>query len=156
MKIPKIVSEAFYAYNENAKNAQTKPMKETRLSLFAVLYSLSVVPSELSHLLWDRAGDRSMATARFRECVKACETGAKWCIDIDITEHCETRSANPRLENSLREAVKSYYSLDIDGKVFIVVPNKVEPTRGYVVCISNGVTAKVATKPKKKVGIATK
>jgi len=156
MKVPKVVSNAFFAYNENAKNSQTKPMKETRLQLFTVLYSLSVVPSELSHLLWDIVGDRSMATARFRECVKACANGAKWCIDIDITEHCETRSANPRLENSLREAVKSYYSLDIDGKVFIVVPNKVEPTRGYVVCVGNSVPAKVTTKPKKKVSVATK
>ena len=127
--------KAFNSYNENARKAQTKPMKDSRLALFSVLYSLAQVPSELSHLGWDIAGDRSMATQRFRECFNACANGAKWCVDIDITEHCESRSASARLDNSLREAVKSYYSLELEG-AFIVVPNKVDSTHAYVVRIA--------------------
>ena len=76
-----------------------------------------------------------MATQRFRECFNACIEGADWCIDIDITEHCESRSASARLDNSLREAVKSYYSLELEG-TFIVVPNKVDSTHAYVVRIA--------------------
>lgn len=128
--------KAFNAYNDNARKAQTKPMKESRLALFSVLYSLAKVPSELSHLAWDLAGDRSMATQRFRECFNACTEGADWCVDIDITEHCESRSASARLDNSLREAVKSYYSLELDSKAFIVVPNKVDSTHAFVVRIA--------------------
>ena len=97
--VPSLV-RAFNAYNDNARKAQTKPMKETRLALFSVIYALSVVPSELSHLLWNVVGDKTQATDRFRECVKACANGAKWCVDIDITEHCQVRRANPRLENT--------------------------------------------------------
>lgn len=134
--VPSILKKAFHAYNESARKAQTKPMKETRLALFSLIYSLTVVPSELSHLLWNVAGDKSQATERFRECVKACANGAKWCVSVNITEHCQVRSANPRLENSLREAVKSYYSLELDSKEFIIVPDKVNPTHGYVVRIN--------------------
>ena len=131
------LEKAFNAYNESAKKNQTKPMNETRKYLFAVLESLVVVPSKLANLNWDIVGDRTQATNRFRACVEAVNNGEKWVVQIPVPLFCESRSANPRWENSLREAVRSYYSLGINkGFNFVIVPDKVNPESAFVVRIS--------------------
>jgi len=130
---PKL-AKAFNAYNAKARENQTKPMSETRVYLFAVMESLTVVPKSLAGLGWDIAGDRSMATARFRACAHAWQIRESWVAKIPVSLFCESRSANPRWENTLREAVKSYYSLDLGGQ-WIVVPDKVDSESAYIVRI---------------------
>lgn len=135
-KPTKALAKAFADYNANAKANQTKPMQESRLALFALLQTLANVPAELHSFLWDIAGDRTQATSRFRSCVEAVNNNAKWVCKVRVPDYCVSRSASPRWENTLREAVKSYYSLEIDNKAFIVVPDKVDSESAFIVRIA--------------------
>lgn len=137
MKVSAKLQKAFNAYNERAKANQVKPISESRLALFALLESITkVVPNTLGEFAdtWDR----SKATARFQTAYatvndKNYDKARAWVIAVDIFDYCETRSANPRMENSLREAIGSYYLLELNNKCFTVVPNRVNSHSAFIV-----------------------
>ena len=137
IKPSKALTKAFSAYNTKAKAQQTKPMQDSRLPLFALMQTLSLVPAGLSDLLWDSFGDRTQSTARFRASIDAWYQGQGWVTRVKVSEYCASRSVSPRWENTLREAVRSYYSLDLnDGRNFIVVPDKVDGEHAFIVRIA--------------------
>ena len=136
-KPSKALAKAFSAYNTTAKAQQTKPMQDSRLPLFALIQTLTVVPANLSDLLWDSFGDRTQSTERFRASIDAWYKGATWVTRVKVSEYCASRSVSPRWENTLREAVRSYYSLELgDLKNFIVVPDKVDSEHAFIVRIA--------------------
>ena len=128
------LAKAFNAYNAKARENQTKPMHESRVFLFAVMESLTLIPKHLTPLGWDIAGERSMASARFRACAHAWQIREGWVAKVPVSLFCESRSASPRWENALREAIKSYYSLERKGH-WVVVPDKVDPESAFIVRI---------------------
>jgi hypothetical protein len=132
MKVSAKLAKAFAKYNANAKAHQVKPISEARLPLFAMLETLAKeVPSTLKEFA--DTSDRSTATARYRSCVEAYENNAQWVTLVDVFDYCETRSANPRYENTLREAINSYYLLGVNARSFCVVPDRANGQRAYVV-----------------------
>ncbi len=132
MKVSAKLAKAFAKYNANAKAHQVKPISEARLPLFAMLETLAKeVPSTLKEFA--DTSDRSTATARYRSCVEAYENNAQWVTLVDVFDYCETRSANPRYENTLREAINSYYLLGVNARSFCVVPDRANAQRAYVV-----------------------
>ena len=137
IKPSKALAKAFANYNAKARQNQTKPMQDSRLALFALIQTLTVVPKTLASLAWDISGDRTKSTDRFRECVSAVNANATWTVKVKVSDYCVSRSASPRWENTLREAVRSYYSLDLnDGRNFIIVPDKVDPESAFIVRIA--------------------
>ena len=132
MKVSAKLAKAFAKYNANAKAHQVKPISEARLPLFSLLENIAkVVPSTLSE--FSDTSDRSTATARYRSCVEAYESGESWVTLVDVFDFCEVRSANPRYENTLREAINSYYLLGVNARSFSVVPDRANGQRAYIV-----------------------
>lgn len=137
IKPSKALAKAFSAYNAKARQNQTKPMQDSRLALFALMQTLTKSVTDfpnLSGLGWDEVGERKYASARFRACHES--GNATWTVKVKVSDYCASRSQAPRWENTLREAVRSYYSLDLnDGRNFIIVPDKVDPESAYIVRI---------------------
>ena len=155
IKPSKALAKAFSAYNAKARQNQTKPMQDSRLALFALIQTLTVVPEGLSDLLWDSFGDRTQSTARFRASIDAWYQGQGWVTRVKLSEYCASRSVSPRWENTLREAVRSYYSLELgDFKNFIVVPDKVDSEHAFIVRIDQPMPSKVPAKPKQSLSKA--
>jgi hypothetical protein len=130
MSVPKKVTEAFNRFNAEAKAKQVKPISEARLPLFALIYALTVVPK--SEVAFADKSDRSLAKARFQTSYEAEANGAKWIVSVNVPDYCEARSASPRWENTLREAVKSYVAL-FPKQDFVIVADRTNGDFAYIV-----------------------
>ena len=135
MKVSAKLAKAFANYNLKAKEHQVKPISEARLPLFALLETLTKSVKLSDYPEFNEFSDefRSMSSDRFKTCVALESDGLAWLTCVDVMDYCETRSANPRYENTLREAISSYYLLMLNTRSFIVVPDKRNSQCAFIV-----------------------
>ena len=127
------LAKAFAKFNATAKARQVKPMQDSRLVLFALLETLAKeIPTNKFPEFAD-CSDTKAATKRYQTCANTAK--AEWLLVVNAPEFCAVRAGtqNVRWENSIREAIKSYYTLELNSREFAVVPNKANPEKPFIV-----------------------